>query len=94
MFRQIVGVLQSVNSLPFQRYDQFQTLLKVLEEMCSGESVSDHSKCQTDKCLWPKLHSKMSFIVDGSWDGNIKLQSNHEGSLMNYTRQAKVWNKI
>ena len=90
VFGQIVGVLQSVNSLPFQRYDQFQTLLKVLEEMCSGESVSDHSKCQTDKCLWPKLHSKMSFIVDGSWDGNIKLQSNHEGSMMNYTRQAKV----
>jgi hypothetical protein len=33
VFGQMVGVLQSFNSLPFQRYDKFQTPMGVLEKM-------------------------------------------------------------
>ena len=88
VFGQIDGVLQSVNSLPFQRYDKFHTLLKVLENMGNG-SISDHSKCLKDQCLWPNLHQREALIVQGSWDNNTKLKSNHESSMFNYTRQAK-----
>ena len=89
VFGQIVGVLQSVNSLPFQRYDRFINLLKVLESMSNG-SIADHSKCFRDNCLWPNLHHREPSIVQGAWDNNTKLKSNHETSIINYTRQAKI----
>ena len=81
-------MLLSVNSLPFQRFDKFHTLLKVLENMSNG-SISDHSKCLKDQCLWPNLHQRIALIVQGSWDSITKLKSNHESSIINYTRQAK-----
>ena len=62
VFGQIVGVLQSVNSLPFQYYDRFINLLKVLESMSSG-SISDYSKCCRDNCLWPNLYQREPLIV-------------------------------
>ena len=87
VFGQMVGVLQSVNSLPFQRYDKFQTLMGVLEKM---SVMADHTECPKESCLWPNLHSKVDLIKTGTWDENTKLKSNHERSMINYTRQAKA----
>ena len=56
----------------------------------SNGSITDHSKCQKDQCLWPTLHKREVMIKQGSWDTSTKLKSSHESSMVNFTRKAKA----
>ena len=86
VFGHMVGVFQSVKSLPFQKYDEFQTLTKVLEKM---DTMADHTDCPKESCLWPNLHSRVDLIKNGTWDENTKFKSNHKRIMIN-TRRAKA----
>jgi hypothetical protein len=63
--------LQTVNLLPFERYDRFLVQLNKLEKMVS--TLDDHSSCG-ESCLWDKLHLDRRHILEGDLD-TIQLES-------------------
>ena len=53
LFIATINLLQKVNILPHDKYEKFWNLVAKLDEMCL--TISDHSKCQKDKCQWSTL---------------------------------------
>ena len=64
MFSLIVSIVQKVNKLPYQRYDEFFSVVNSLEKM--KQTLSNHSECK-NKCLWPRLHSNIDNIKSGKF---------------------------
>ena len=59
-FSIIVSIVQKVNKLPFERYDEFMSAVTSMENM--KQSIKNHSKCPMSKCLWPNFHSQQELI--------------------------------
>ena len=68
----MVCQLQTVNLLPYQRYEKYQATFNRMRIMI--ETLYDHSKCELDNCFWTKLHEDRTDILSGKF-GNITVNS-------------------
>ncbi|CAL4236623.1 unnamed protein product, partial [Meganyctiphanes norvegica] len=59
----IVCIIQKVNKLPYQRYDELFSVVTSLDKM--KETINDQSKCDARKCQWPNLHQNINLIQTG-----------------------------
>ena len=78
-----------MNKLPYQRYDEFVSVVKSLETM--KITLNDHSKCKNNdkaKCLWPKLHSNIDLIKSGEFKIGPEILMEKESDPQILTRQA------
>ena len=67
-FSLIVSIVQKVNKLPYQRYDEFFSVVNSLEKM--KKTLNNHSECKNKnevKCLWPRVHSNLDNIKSGKF---------------------------
>ena len=64
-FSAMVCNLQKVNLLPHERYSKYQYRFNQMRQMM--DSISDHSKCDSKECHWPKYHTDKQNIMDGKF---------------------------
>jgi 23S rRNA pseudoU1915 N3-methylase RlmH len=83
VFSSVVCDLQTVNQLPFERYDKFQKKMKSLQEIT--DILHDHSKCDKERCSWPKIHSDKSNILSGKLNKDVIIKSDEPGTTI-FTR--------
>ena len=60
-FSQMVCELQKVNSLPYERFENYKRVLNKIKQML--ETLCDHSKCESQDCHWPKYHTEKVRIL-------------------------------
>ena len=56
VFGCLTNVCQKVNLLPFERFDQVQSVVKTVNKMY--ETI-DHSNCSVDECKWERYHNDL-----------------------------------
>ena len=80
--------LQEVNKLPFERFDKFDNLCSDLRKKIV--TVDDHSKCESESCSWPRLHSDKSHILKGEFPNSDSCNiSSDEGESIHFTRSVR-----
>ena len=87
-FSAIVSDLQQVNKLPFERLDNFNNLCSELRKKVI--TIDDHSKCESESCSWPRLHSDKSHILKGKFPNHDQHSiSSDEGESIYFTRSVR-----
>ena len=61
MFGLFVNVVQKVNVLPHERYDN---AIQVLDTMAKMKKLSSHEKCDNESCLWPSYHKDVKEMIE------------------------------
>ncbi len=78
MFGMFVNVVQKVNVLPHERYDNS---IKVLDKMAKMKSVSSHDQCKENQCLWPRYHTDVKEILENRTYQNVKIENDTSASM-------------
>ena len=71
VFKHGVNLLQIVNMLPHDRFDQFTS--KCVDVLKSMPMYNDHEKCAKDSCMWPLLHEDESTLKSSNKYRGINL---------------------
>ena len=83
VFGTLVNVVQKVNILPHERYNNF---VKVLDKMVKmTDQMND--VCIDDNCLWPRFHADIKELSEHELYQNVKIQRD-SSSAMYQTRFA------
>ena len=77
MFGTLVNVIQKVNVLPHERYDNF---IKVLDKMVE---MNHHlrDECIDEKCLWPRFHADKNELVRNGTYQNVRIEKDSSSSM-------------
>ena len=71
-FGLLVNLLQTVDLLPYERFNRFKEVLKRMSDM--GKTLSDHSLCGT-KCFWPRYHVDSKSLSDENMFLEVEIVS-------------------
>ena len=80
-FGHLVNIVQKVNLLPWERYDQALDQIMVFETM--EYTVLSHDRCVSsgDECLWPRFHSDQETLLSQETYMGAKVTENFPGRL-------------
>lgn len=79
-FGKLVNIVQQVNLLPWERYDQALDQIMVIESM---EEAMSHDRCLSsgDKCLWPRFHTDQETLESQETYMGARIQEDFPGKL-------------
>ena len=61
MFGCLSNVCQKVDLLPFERYDEVQSLIKTINKMYK---TMEHSDCNVNDCKWKRYHADLTAMSE------------------------------
>ena len=82
-YRELINVIQKVNSLPHERYDSFIHVCDKMKKMC--ETIS-HEKCNMKSCCWPCYHNDLKNLNDKGEYMEVPICDQHAEVSPNVTR--------
>ena len=82
-YRELIHVIQKVNSLPHERYDSFIHVCDKMKKMC--ETIS-HEKCNMKSCCWPCYHNDLKNLNDKGEYMEVPICDQHAEVSPNVTR--------
>ena len=77
VFGTLVNIVQQVNILPHERYDNF---IKVLDKMFRMISQVDDT-CIGEKCVWPRYHADKNEMVKNGTYQNVEIEKDSNTSM-------------
>ena len=79
-FGKLVNIVQQVNLLPWERYDQALDQIMVIESM---EEAMSHDRCLSsgDKCLSPRFHTDQETLESQETYMGARIQEDFPGKL-------------
>ena len=78
MFGLFVNIVQKVNVLPHERYDDS---MKVLDKMARMKNLQAHDQCNANQCLWPRYHADVKEILEDGTYQKVKIERNTSESM-------------
>lgn len=101
VFGILVNICQKVDILPYERYDEFNNVLRVMEIM--AETLTDHFQClsristntsddlsseiKKAKCFWPRYHSDVKNLNETQKYAGVDITQNADITV-HHTRLA------
>ena len=82
-------MVQKVNILPHERYDE---AIKVLDSMAKMKNLSSQEKCNENHCIWPSYHMDLKELIKSETYQKLKIDRN-SSTVMYQTRFSVAQNQ-